>query len=199
MSIAQRVEQLDGSLFDQIMVGGTTPEDKRSLLALHSALAERGRFTYLEVGCYLGGSLQALIADPRCERVTAIDAREEISSDVRNERPVYPDNTTAHMVERLAGVPAAGLAKLQTGGASTDELDPGAYTADLCFVDAEHTNDAALRDARFCREVIRNEGVIVFHDWTLVRDAIRTLLSQLPRYHAYPLMNDLFVVELGVP
>jgi Methyltransferase domain len=199
MSIAKRVEQLDHSLFDEIKVGGTTPEDRRSLLALHSALAERGQFTYLEVGCYLGGSLQALVADPRCERVVAIDAREKIPSDVRSHKPVYLNNTTAQMLEELAHVSEADLAKVQTVDASTDGLDPRAYGADLCFIDAEHTNAAALRDARFCRKVIRDQGVIVFHDRTLVVDAIRAWLSQLPTYRAYPLINDLFVVELGVP
>lgn len=199
MSVTRRVDELDVSLFDQIKVGGTSPQDRRSLLALHAALATRGPFRYLEVGCYLGGTLQAFIADRRCEGIVAIDRRDEVSLDVRDENPVYQDNTTAHMVELLAGVPSADLAKLRTIDASTQELDPREFAADLCFIDAEHTNEAVLRDAWFCHSVIRDRGVIAFHDRKLVADGIVRFLSQLPGHRAYPLMHDLLVVEVGIP
>lgn len=199
MSVPRRVDALDVSLFDEIRIGGASREDQRSLLALHSAIAKRGPFRYLEVGCYLGGSLQALIADRRCEGIVAIDRRDEVSLDVRDQKPMYPNNTAAHMVEQLARVPSADLAKLQTVDASTQELDPREYTADLCFVDAEHTNEAVLRDAWFCRAVIRGGGVIAFHDRKLVAGGIVRFLSRLSGYRAYPLMHDLLVVELGIP
>ena len=63
----------------------------------------------------------------------------------------YPDNTTAGMLERLSRVPGADLGKLSTVDGTTEDLDPVALRVDLCLIDAEHTNAAALRDARFCR------------------------------------------------
>jgi hypothetical protein len=199
MSVSDRVDELDLSLFDQIQTGGTSSRDRRSLLALHAALAARGDFGYLEVGSYLGASLQSFIADPRCRRIVSVDRRDAISVDERGVAPDYPNNTTAHMLERLSKVPEAELEKLTTIEASTEKLDAAELSADLCFIDAEHTNAAALRDARFCRQVIRERGVIVFHHRTLVGDAVRQFLAELSRHRAYPLAHDLFVVEINVP
>jgi hypothetical protein len=185
MSVRERVDRLDESLFDHIKLGGTSPADRRSLLALHTALAARADFRYLEIGSYHGASLQSFIADPRCRSITSIDRRDDVSPDQRSEPARYDDNTTASMLQHLGCVPGAHLAKLTSIDASTDALDPEALRADLCFIDAEHTNGAALRDARFCRQVIRDRGVIVFHDRTLVSEGIRRFLGELPRYRAY--------------
>lgn len=181
-----------------IPTGGASAEDRRSLVALQAALTERCQLRYLELGCYLGATLQSFVADSRCQSITAIDRRDAVSADVRG-TVRYEGNTTAHMLELLEQVPGADLGKLQTVDASTDDLDPSDYTADLCFIDAEHTNSAVLRDARFCRRVLRDRGVIAFHDRTLVGDGIREFLSELSRYRAYPLAHDLFVVEINVP
>jgi hypothetical protein len=199
-SASNRVDALDLSLFEAIRTGGTSDEDRRSLLALHSAIGRRGGFAYLEIGSYLGGSLQAFLVDPRCRAVTAVDRRDEVSPDERNEPVAYPDNTTENMLHRLAGVPEAELGKLTTVDASTEDLDPNDYAADVCFIDGEHTNAAALRDARFSRAVLRDHGVLVFHDRTLVARGIRAFLRELPRgCRLYPLKHDLLVVEIGIP
>jgi hypothetical protein len=58
---------------------------------------------YLEVGCYLGATLQSFVADPRCEAITAMDRRDSVTPDVRG-TATYPDNTTANMLELLAQV-----------------------------------------------------------------------------------------------
>lgn len=194
-----RVDRLDGSLFNYVRAGGTTSGDLRSLLALHAALAARGDFDYLEIGSYLGRSLQALIADPRCRQIISIDRRDTISPDVRRQAPEYPGNSTANMRNQLAGVPGAELRKLVTIDASTEDLDPADFGADLCFIDAEHTDAAALRDARFCRAAIRDRGVIVFHDRLLISQGIQAFLGEVGHARSYPLAHDLLVVELGMP
>lgn len=144
--------------------------------------------------------MQSFIADPRCRSIVSIDRRDASSPDERPEGTVqYPDNTTAEMLERLGRVPGADLAKLKTIEAGTEDVDPPAEHIDLCFIDAQHTNAAVLQDARFCREVIRDRGVIVFHDRVLVDRGIRRFLAELSHCRAYPLAHDLFVVELNVP
>jgi predicted O-methyltransferase YrrM len=199
VSLRDRVDRLDLSLFDHIQSGGTSSGDRHSLLAVHAALAARGEFSYLEIGSYLGASMQSFIADSRCHEIVSIDRRDEVSPDERAEMPEYPHNNRSHMLERLSEVPGADLEKLTAIDAGTDELDPTELSADLCFIDGEHTNGAALRDARFCRQVVRDRGVIVFHDRKLVGRGIREFLRELSHSHAYPLAHDLFVVELNGP
>ena len=103
------------------------------------------------------------------------------------------------MLQRLSHVPGADVAKLTTIDGTTADLDPADLRVDLCLIDGEHTNAAALQDARFCRRAVRDQGVIVFHDRLIVDHGIQRFLAELSRYRAYPLAHDLFVVEIGVP
>jgi hypothetical protein len=198
----RRLRSLDIDLFDQI-VSQTTRRDRRSLLALHNACRDaHGTFGYLEIGSHLGGSLQVLIADDRCTDITSIDLRPQGQPDTRGGAFEYPRNSTERMLGRLRRVPLADLDKLRTIDASTDEVSPADVRrpVQLCLIDGEHTDAAALRDARFCRELIRDSGAIVFHDRELVRGGIREFLSELePPFRAYELPLSLFVVELGAP
>jgi hypothetical protein len=198
-SLSNRVDRLDMSVFDYIEPAGASDGDRRSLLALHAALATRGEFRYLEVGSYHGASLQSFVADSRCCSIVSIDRRDAVSPDERPWKIEYPDNTTERMLECLAGVPGADLKKLTTIEADTKDVAPEQLRADLCLIDAQHTNAAALQDARFCRHVLRDRGVIVFHDRLVVDRGIRRFLGELTRYRAYPVAHDLFVVELNVP
>jgi hypothetical protein len=76
--------------------------------------------------------------------------------------------------------PARGLDKLTTIDAGTDAIDPADLPAkpDFCFVDGEHTDEAALRDARFCLAALRGSGVVAFHDYDIVRPGIRAFLRE---------------------
>src|SRR5579871_6355709 len=77
LTVTDRVDELDVSLFKPER-GGTSGEDRRSLLAVHAAVAGRGQFRYLEIGSYLGTSLQSFIVDPRCVQIVSIDRRDAI-------------------------------------------------------------------------------------------------------------------------
>jgi SAM-dependent methyltransferase len=196
-----RLQSLDPTLFDHIP-SETTEADRVSLLALHNACREAyGTFRYLEIGSHIGGSLQVLIADNRCEAITSIDARPPSQPDARGRDFSYPGNSTERMLAYLRTVPGANLDKLRTVEAGTEDLAPADFegAAQLCFVDAEHTHDAALRDARFCRELLRDEGAIAFHDRRVVRTAIEEFLGELEpeSFTAYPLDDSVFVIELG--
>jgi hypothetical protein len=103
------------------------------------------------------------------------------------------------MLGNLRAIPGADLAKLETLEASAENLDPGVLDVpDFCFIDGEHTNEAVLCDARFCRDAMRGRGVIAFHDSWLVARGIQRFLREAgtPR-RAYPLRAAVFVVELG--
>jgi hypothetical protein len=199
MTITDRVSALDTSLFRPIE-SQTTEPDRQSLLALHAAIGERGQFDYLEIGSHLGGSLQALVADPRCRSIVSIDTRPVLQPDDRGDEAAYPDNSTERMLEGLAAVPDADLTKVTTFERGTDELPVGELPTrpGFCFVDAEHTRAAALRDARFCLEATTPDGVIAFHDSNVVMPGIEDFIAGLDRpHHAFQMPDSVFVIELG--
>lgn len=202
-ALEERIASLDVSLFETIDVQ-LGDDDIRSLLALHAGCRRAyGSFEYLEIGSHLGGSLQLAVVDPACTRIVSIDARPPAQPDARGIVFEYLGNTTERMLEELRRVPGAELAKLHTIDASTEQLDPAAIPGAprLCFVDGEHTDEAALRDARFCRAVLHDEGCVLFHDAHVVYGGIGAFLAELERdaveHHALYLPTVMFAVELG--
>ncbi len=199
MSVVQRIADRDISLYHHI-ASQTSEADRRSLLAIHHAVARRaGSFSYLEIGSHLGGTLQACIADPRCRRTVSIDPRPPAQPDDRGQMFAYDGNSTARMRALLAAVPGADMTKLETIEASTEDIAPGRVARpDLCLIDGEHTYAAALRDARFCRTAMHGAGVLLFHDREIVEPAILDFLRETTGpLTAYPLRGSFFVVELG--
>jgi hypothetical protein len=199
-TLAARVAALDTTLFAAIE-SQTTEPDRRSLLALHAAVAARGPFRYLEIGSHLGGSLQALVADARCTEIVSIDTRPAAQPDDRGGIYHYEDNSTERMIGLLDAVPGADLSKLRTFEVGTDTLTaaelPGAPV--LCLIDGEHTREAALRDARFCLEALDGSGIIAFHDSNVVQPAIDDFVRSLgARPHAaFQLPDSVAVVQVG--
>ena len=199
--LARRIAELDTTLFDHIPAQ-LEPDDRRSLLALHAGCsAAYGTFAYLEIGSHLGGSLQVMVRDRACEAIISIDSRPSWQADARGYQFGYPDNSTARMLETLAEVPQAVTGKLTTYDATTAQLDPADLprAPKLCLIDGEHTDAAALADARFCRAAVRDSGCIVFHDAAVVYRGISQFLEELSgvEHTAYFLPSVVFVVELG--
>jgi hypothetical protein len=179
--LPEAISALDPELFDFIEAQ-TSNSDRRALLALHSAVgAKLGSFEYLEIGSYLGGSLQVLIRDPRCKGVVSIDSRPLRPPDKRIGDWSYDENSTDRMRSLLAAVPAADMSKLTSFDCGTEALTPRDLPGrpDLCFIDGEHTDRAVLRDARFCAGALSETGVIAFHDHVLVRPGIRAFLTEV--------------------
>jgi hypothetical protein len=203
-TLSRRIAGLDDTLFD-VVESQTTVNDRRSLLALHHAAARLtgGGFAYLEIGSHLGGSLQVLVRDRRCERIFSIDARPDTVPDERGYAFSYPANSTARMVAELSTVRGADLDKLRTIDASTATLDPQLFDArpSLCFVDAEHTDEAVRRDGHFCRNLLGEAGVLAFHDAYVVYRGLSAFLDDLSRssveHHVLFLPDTLLVVEFG--
>jgi hypothetical protein len=201
--IAQRIEALDTSLFARIDTQ-LTDLDRGSLLALHTAARQvYGPFDYLEIGSHLGGSLQAFIRDEACRLIVSIDSRPPAQPDERGIVYEYQANSTERMLDELRRLPGSALDKLHTIDATTDELDPAALPArpQLCFVDGEHTDEAAVRDARFCLAALGESGCIAFHDSQIVYRGLRSFLDELERdgraHRSYYLPTSVFVVEIG--
>ncbi len=209
MALEEQIAALDVELFSFVPIQAIG-SDARALLALHAAVvAAKTPFTYLEIGSYRGGSLQVLIRDPRCTCVMSIDLRTAETPDETRGDYTYEENTTERMVELLSRVPDADLSKLATFDTTTQELSPTALPQrpDWCFIDGEHSDHAVLADARFCADALAGTGVIAFHDWGIVRSAIKEFVRERRRDISFALAinrpvnpsggHGVFAVELG--
>lgn len=184
-NVIERVEGLDLSLFEKI-ASETSTEDRRSLLAVQRATANRHeRYAYLEIGSHLGGSIQPHLLDPRCSRIYSIDPRPLQQPDDRSEVRIcrYENNSTERMLELLREVAPQEISKIQCFDMDASEVDVGRITdpPQIALIDGEHTQQAAAADFRFCSSVISGDGAIVFHDFGVVFPAIRTICRSLDK------------------
>jgi len=98
MDFENAIAGLDISLFSAIE-SQSTDDDKRSLLACQLAVRElRDPYIYLEIGSYIGGSIQPYLLDPRCKRIYSIDKRPAKQPDERGIDYIYENNSTARMM-----------------------------------------------------------------------------------------------------
>lgn len=197
---AERIEQLDLSLFDPIE-SQSTANDRRSLLACQRAtrhLRPDG-YRYLEIGSHRGGSIQPHLLDSACTAITSIDKRSDRQDDERGVKFAYQDNTTQRMLDLLGSV--APLDKLTTIDGTTTTLDPvrAGDPVHLCFIDGEHTDATATSDFDFCLSALDTDGAIVFHDAAIIYRAIEACLAKVADRSpaAYVLPDQVFVIELG--
>lgn len=195
------IANLDLSLFEKIE-SQSTDADKSSLLACQLALRElRPKYNYLEIGSYIGGSIQPYLLDERCERIFSIDKRPHSQPDERGIDYVYQDNSTARMLDNLAKV--ASTDKITTIDGSSGDIDLSLIDSpiDLGFVDGEHTDRAVVSDFEFCLKTLTDSGAIVFHDAQITYNGIAECLELLKTrnvdFKAYALPNIVFVVEIG--
>jgi len=177
-----RIDQLDISLFDGIE-SQTSPGDRRSLLALQRLTAKRcGTYRYLEIGSYLGGSIQPHLVDNRCIKIYSIDPRPTQQPDERkNYTAGYPCITTADMLDRLRSIRDGAVGKIVCIENSAHKVDKKQIDekVDLLFIDGEHTDKAVMQDYRFCYQVQHSDAIIAFHDFSVVQKGIREICKYL--------------------
>ncbi len=196
------INELDLDLFARIP-SQSTDEDKRSLLACELAVRELvPDYNYLEIGSYLGGSIQPHLLDDKCHRIYSIDKRPVSQPDARGFDWVYRNNSTKRMLAMLAQV-SENTAKITTIDGDTRSIESDAITdkIHLCFIDGEHTDESVLSDFRFCLEVLDHNGAILLHDAQITYNGIAACLRHLEenamKFRAYILPNVVFVIEIG--
>lgn len=200
--LEQSIADLDLGLFEKIP-SQSTDHDKQSLLACQLAVRElTGEYSYLEIGSYLGGSIQPHLLDPKCRRIYSIDKRPHSQPDARGVDFIYQNNSTARMMGMLQAV-AEDTTKITTIDGDSKTIDPLRITdpIQLCFIDGEHTDEAAASDFRFCLKVLNGGGVIVFHDAQITYNGIAACVRYLEEnnveFKAYVLPHIVFVIEIG--
>lgn len=196
------INELDLRLFEKIP-SQSTDEDKQSLLACELAVRElAGDYNYLEIGSYLGGSIQPHLLDPKCCKIYSIDKRPLSQPDERGFDFVYQNNSTARMMETLAKV-SENREKITTIDGDSNNIDPVEIKGkiQLCFIDGEHTDEAVVSDFKFCLSVLDDNGAIVFHDAQITYNGIADCIKYLEvnglDFKAYVLPHIVFVVEIG--
>jgi len=198
-----RISKFDLSLFHEIP-SQTDDNDRKSLLAIQNAVRNvRGSYVYLEIGSYLGGSIQTHLLDPRCRKIYSIDKRPEIQRDERwAEGDKYPGNYTQVMLDNLKRI-SGDLTKITCfdGDASNIDITSIEPKADICFIDGEHTNEKTISDFNFCKSAVNPNGLIVFHDASVIFKGIRTIIADLKRngekFKTYFLFGSIFVISFG--
>jgi hypothetical protein len=198
----QRVITLDTKLFERINTQ-LSDFDKRSLLACQLAAREISNpYNYLEIGSYLGGSIQPHLLDDRCENIYSIDKRPLNQPDERGQTYTYLNNSTARMLDLLGAV--APTEKITTiDGDTRTTVSPSQISekVQVCFIDGEHTNEAVVSDFRFCLGALGENGAIIFHDAPItyngISECISILESDKRKFRAYSLPDILFVIEIG--
>lgn len=195
---------LDLKLFEKIG-SQSTEHDKKSLLACQFAARElRPNYNYLEIGSYLGGSIQPHLLDERCAKIYSIDKRPGQQPDERGIDYVYQNNSTARMLEHLRRVDADKLKKVTTIDGDTRRMDAALVKdkIDLCFIDGEHTDEAVFSDFKFCLKALNESGgAILFHDAQITYNGIAECVEYLEEnkigFRAYNLPSFVFAVEIN--
>ncbi|MFN6963025.1 MAG: class I SAM-dependent methyltransferase [Pyrinomonadaceae bacterium] len=199
----ESLNALDLTLFDKIP-SQSTDEDKRSLLACQAATRRLvPEYRYLEIGSYLGGSIQPYVLDDKCVRVYSIDKRPRLQPDERGYNWTYENNSTERMMHNLRAIDAERAGKVAAIDGDTRSLDPAAIESkvDLCFIDGEHTDGAVFADFSFCLRALGGRGAIMFHDSQITYNGIAACVEHLRSsgvdFRAYILPNIVFVIEIG--
>jgi len=198
------IADLDLDLFSKID-SQSTQNDKQSFLAIQLAVRNlRPGYKYLEIGSYLGGSIQPHLLDDRCSKIYSIDKRPIEPPDDRGQRFRYEGNSTARMLALLRAIdPDDQTAKIACFDADARDIDPTLISdpPHLCFIDGEHTRAAVASDFAFCRRVCSPRAVICFHDdWIIypaLADILRSLQTQGTPARAFKLGGSTFAIALG--
>lgn len=197
------IENLDLKLFERIP-SQSTEHDKKTLLSIQSAVRDiKPSYNYLEIGSYLGGSIQPHLLDDKCAKIYSIDKRPAVQPDARGIDYAYENNSTARMLEKLNEVAPDKMSKITTLEGDSGEIPTAKVTdkIDLCFIDGEHTDEAVLRDFKFCLEVLGENGAICFHDSQItyngIAESVKYLEEKAIPHRAYILPNIVFVIEVG--
>ena len=199
----QSIKNLDLKLFEKIS-SQSSDRDKRSLLACQLAARElSGGYNYLEIGSYLGGSIQPHLLDEKCRKIYSIDKRPLNQPDARGVDYTYLNNSTARMLENLERVAPAAVGKITAIDGDTRQIKASEIDEkmSLCYIDGEHTDEAVMSDFKFCLSVVAENGAIVFDDANIIyngiADCIKYLEHSAVNFRAYNLPDKIFVVEIG--
>lgn len=176
------------------------PGDVKVLRSIKDLVGSQGHYHYLELGSYLGASLQWHLVNPLCDSVLSVDLRSQ--EKIRDERQIdYRYTTTTQDM----------LATLKDNNISVDKLICVDGTIDdvktdqkfsLAFIDAEHTDQAVYHDGIGCLPFLHQNAVLMFHDDWIIYQGIESIeqhLTNTAKQHRKLKIagSDITVIALG--
>lgn len=180
--------------------------DKVSFLTILLAHGKMfGKYSYLEIGSHLGGSIAPVLFDKKCKKIFSIDKRPSTVPDNSGKNYRYSENSTARMMSNLRSIKVSAEKKVvcYDGDTASIAITEIPLTPSICFIDGEHTDAVAYRDYQFCRKVIQDRGTLIFHDantlYLTLLKIVRELNDEGASFEAYSLADSIFVVSLGTP
>jgi hypothetical protein len=156
----------------------TSISDKHALLAARRLIGNTGSYRYLEIGSFLGGSLTPFLNDEKCSHILSIDDRGRQQPDERGCKYDYAGVSHDTMLENLRGV-GLSTEKIEVFDGSINEYKDLSHRYDLIFIDGEHTDQACFRDFVYSERFLKNDGIIAFHDSTLVHKSLLIICELL--------------------
>lgn len=154
-----------------------------TLIRAQEIISERGEYRYLEIGSYLGKSLQPHVQDDDCISALSIDPRPDLTPDERGaDLTMYENVTTQDMLDGLAQYATPDqMAKLENWETTSDALrdSPPRYKFDLALIDGEHTITAAFNDFLNALSVMKSNCIILFDDSHIIFPAIQNACAVL--------------------
>jgi Methyltransferase domain len=203
IEIEQLLSSLDIKLFERIY-SQSSNNDKKSLLACQFATRNlTPNYCYLEIGSYIGGSIQPHLLDDQCLHIYSIDKRPAQQPDNRGVNYKYSNNSTQRMLNNLREVAPKRIDKIICIDGDTREISPDKIQEkiQLCFIDGEHTDEAVFSDFQFCLTTLSQNGAILFHDAPIINNGLARIIQYLTevsiRFRAYNLPDIVFVIEIG--
>ncbi len=175
------IETYDIKIFEGVY-SQTTLDDRKTLLNIQNIIRDAGKYVYLEIGSYQGGTIQPHYVDPKCTQIISIDRRPPITPDERGETYDYDGVTNQDMLNNLKSTFPNISKDLICFDCDASDVDISKIKNKprLMFIDGEHTNKAVLNDFRFCLEVGTLDSIILFHDTHYIFggiDKIKSLLN----------------------
>jgi hypothetical protein len=196
------ISNLDTKLFR--MKGQTDQREKKTLLIIQNIVRRVERsYVYLEIGSLLGATIQPHLLDSRCQAIYSIDKRPSKVPDERGRDIYYSNNSTERMLICLRQVCKKDLNKIVCFDDDASNVDKGRIIPkpNICFIDGEHTDKAVISDFEFCKSVLSENGVIIFHDSHLLCNGLSKIIRGLTKneehFRAYNLPTHIFVIEIN--
>lgn len=189
----------------------TSDDDKIALESIRTFLTDQGvPYHYLELGSYLGGTLLPHLVSPSCGRVLSVDKRVSCQPDERRaDGYSYTGVTQKDLMDELRrhiDDPQC-LVKLETHDGVVRDLDPQmtreqyAPGFHLCFIDAEHTNEAVFSDFLHTWKLAAPDAVIMLHDSWMLAAGIQNIICFLENnntpFHFSPVKDSVSAFFLG--
>lgn len=192
MSIDRRINSLDLSLYDKIH-SQTWDCEKESLLNIQSTIREY-EYCYLEIGSFMGGSLQPHLLDPMCKLIYSIDSRKSQSN--------QKNNDLEFMMCGLKKV-QNDLRKIITFECDARDISTNQINekADFAFIDGWHSDEGVFSDFISCLDLCKENACIAFHDTFWVSNGILKIYDYLSlnriKFKKYLLNGSISLIVLG--